>query len=110
MLLKGVGKEGGFQALIVPHSTSPVALIYVLSQVLSGYNYEVSLCTDPTRSGDSPLMGKVCGAQPRKMLQGDTLPSYSKSSLENSHHPPKWHLTLDLAPFLYKRLHSFKIV
>lgn len=53
-----MGKEGGFQALIVPQSASPVALIYVLSQVLSGYNYEVSLCTDPTRSGHSPLMGK----------------------------------------------------
>lgn len=71
MWLKGVGKEEGFQALIVPHSTSPVALIYVLSQVLSGYNYKVSLCTDPTRSGHSPLMGK-CVVLNQEKYYGET--------------------------------------
>lgn len=70
MWLKGVGKEGGFQAFVIPHSISPVVLIYVLSQVSFGYNYEVSLCTDPTGSGHSLLMGKCVVLNQEKNVMG----------------------------------------
>lgn len=72
--LERVGKE---EAFIVP---SAVALVYFLSQVLSGYNYKVNLCRDLTRSGQSPLMGKCALLSQEKYYGGNMLPSYNKSS------------------------------
>lgn len=102
MWLKGVDKEREFQALIVSHSPSPVALICVLSQVLSGYNYEISLRTDPTRSGHSPLMGK-CVVLNQEKCYGETCCLLTaKVNGENSKSSPT-----EMAP--YTKFGSFSL-
>lgn len=100
--LKGVGKEGGFQALIVPCSTSPVALIYVSSQVSSGYNYEVSLCTDPTRSSHSPLMRTCVVRNQEKCFRKTRCLLTAKINGENSKSSPT-----EMAP--YTKFGSFSL-
>lgn len=86
--LKGVGNEGGLQALIIPCSTSPVALIYVLSQASSGYNYEVSLCTNPTRSSHSPPMRTCVVLNQEKCYRKTRCLLTAKINGENRKSPP----------------------